>query len=99
MEFGILIDRMIDPHQQALGLEVGDVRLQVEPRLIAESAVFRRCRNIIHRANPALLANPVELSHGSLGCSSSPDKAPSPSRGLMAAHWRPPRSASAAPRQ
>src|SRR5215510_13029905 len=48
---------MIDPQKEALGLEVGDVRLQVEPRLAAESAsnsaFFRRCRNIVHqRSSP-----------------------------------------------
>ena len=33
MQLGVLVDRMIDARQQAPGLEVGEVLLQVEPRL------------------------------------------------------------------
>src|SRR5439155_3814286 len=91
MELGVLVDRMVDPHQEALGLEVGDVRLQVEARLAAEQALLLRCYDIVHPGCPVSFANPLELSHGSRRPSSSPDRGPSPCRGLMAARWRPPR--------
>ena len=32
MQLGVLVDRMIDPHQQPLGLEIRQMLLQVEPR-------------------------------------------------------------------
>src|SRR5215831_11346799 len=45
MELGILVHRMVDPHQEAFGLEVCDVRLQVEPRVLLAA---RLGNNIIH---------------------------------------------------
>jgi hypothetical protein len=32
MQLGILVDRMIDPPQQTLRLEIGKMLLQIEPR-------------------------------------------------------------------
>ena len=32
MQLGVLVDRMIDAHQEALGLEIRQMLLQVEPR-------------------------------------------------------------------
>ncbi len=63
MQLGVLVDRMIDPHQEALGLEVGEVLLQVEPRLAPESAFLRRCRDIVHPVSSASLPAPIQ--HGS----------------------------------
>ena len=33
MQLGVLVDRMIDPRQQAARFEIGEVLLQIEPRL------------------------------------------------------------------
>src|SRR5262249_36637985 len=56
---------MIDPQKETLGLEVGDVRLQVEPRLAAESP-FRRCRNIVHqRSSPCCGPNTAWIATAS----------------------------------
>ena len=47
MQLGVLVDRMIDPRQQAPRLEVREVLLQVEPRLRGLIAP-RFCRYVIH---------------------------------------------------
>ena len=32
MQLGVLVDRMVDPHQQATRLQIGEMLLQIEPR-------------------------------------------------------------------
>ena len=47
MQLGVLVDRMVDPRQQAPRFEVGEVLLQIEPRLRAGS-LRACCRHVIH---------------------------------------------------
>ena len=47
MQLGVLVDRMIDPRQQPPRLEVGEVLLQIEPRLRRLLAP-RLCCHVIH---------------------------------------------------
>ncbi len=47
MQLGVLVDRMIDPRQQAPRLEVREVFLQVEPRL-RRLIALRFFRYVIH---------------------------------------------------
>jgi hypothetical protein len=48
MQLGVLVDRVIDPQQEALGLEVRQMLLQVEPRPGVRGIPARRRHHIIH---------------------------------------------------
>ena len=35
MKFGVLVDRPVDAHQQSLGIQIGEMFLEIQPRLAA----------------------------------------------------------------
>ena len=47
MQLGILVDRPLDAHQQAVGLEIGQVMLEIEPRAAALQRGARRDGRLI----------------------------------------------------
>jgi hypothetical protein len=48
VQLGVLVDRMVDPGHEAPRLEVGEMLLQIEPRLAVRGALPAAGNNIIH---------------------------------------------------